>query len=467
MACEWKAPWNNHGRSPVPKSYTVEYLAEFTREMPSSTLISVRTVAAAKRCVLDLLGAAAAGTGSHSAEALRQVMSRSFREGSASVWYGRESLQASAASVSNSAAASALDVDDGHRDAGGHPGSAVIPAAFAVAEETGASGEDFLAAVVVGYEVSVRIAAARDFASLDTLSTGRWAAYGVAATACRLLGLTASQTADALAVSGVLSPGLSAAGYSALMGNHVKEGIPWSVLTGLLSVNLAMEGFSGPTDILDHPAYYDAQRIRKDLGKTFAIERTYFKPYSCCRWIHSALDALMKLMEDHHLSAENIEQVHVHTFSRALKLNNYTAPPTLESAQYSLPFCLAVAAVRGKEALMPLDAKLLKDPRVTEWAARVILYKDDTLDALFPARTAARVCLTTPSGTLEKTVLDPLGDPANPMTDELLESKFRHLSRHKLSVRDQDRLLNLVHTLEHLPSLSPLTEVLSRKAPPV
>lgn len=446
----------------MSRSCTANKLAEFLCEVPSSTVLSMPVRHAARRCVLDVLGAAAAGFDTPSAEALRRVVRRCFRDGAASIWFGPEKLPGPAAAACNSGAASALDVDDGHREAAGHPGSAVIPAALAVAEETGASGEDFLAAVVLGYEIGIRVATARDFAVLDTLSTGRWAAYGVAAAACRLLGLTSSQTADALAISGVLSPGLSAAGYSALMGNHVKEGIPWAVLTGLLAVNLAGEGFSGPTDILDHPGYFDALRIRQDLGRTFAIERTYFKPYACCRWIHSALDALLALMDDHQLSAQSIERVDIHTFSRALKLNNDTAPSTMEAAQYSLPFCLAVAAIRGKDVLLPMKAALLKDSQLSAWEARVVLHRDEAMDALFPERAAARVCVSTAIGSFEKTVLDPLGDPANPMSDAMLERKFRRLSRHQLSAFEQDCLLDLIRTLEHLPSVHLLTARLSR-----
>ena len=443
------------------RSYTVNALAELICEVQSSAVLSMPVKHAARRCVLDGLGAAAAGFETPSAKVLRRVMRRCFRDGAASIWFETEKLQAAAAAVCNSGAASALDVDDGHRAAAGHPGSAVIPTALAVAEETGASAEDFLTAVVLGYEIGVRVAAARDFAVLDTLSTGRWAAYGVAAAACRLLGLTSSQTAEALAISGVLSPGLSAAGYSALMGNHVKEGIPWAVLTGLLAVSLAAEGFSGPTDILDHPAYFKASRIHQDLGVTFAIERTYFKPYTCCRWIHSALDALLALMDDYQLSGHSITRVDVHTFSRALKLNNDTAPPTMESAQYSVPFCLAVAAMRGKDALLPMKAALLKDSQLHAWASRVVLHRDEAMEALFPERVAARVCVSTAMGSFEKTVLDPLGDPANPMSDAMLEHKFRRLSRHQLSAVEQDRLVDLVRTLELLPSVHPLTTRLS------
>jgi len=444
----------------VSEHYTVERLADFICNL-SFHDIPETTITAAKRCVLDVLGAAAAGVETHSARALRCVMGRQFQKGTASVWYLPRQMNPLAAAVSNSAAASALDVDDGHRDAGGHPGSAVIPAAMAIAEGTGASGRDFLAAVVTGYEIAVRIAAARDFAALDTFSTGRWAAYGAAAAVSQLLSLPASQTAEALAIAGVLSPGLSASGYSALMGNHVKEGIPWATMTGFLAVDLASEGFSGPRDILDHPAYFDARKVVSGLGNAFAIERTYFKMFSCCRWIHSALDALIDLMEKHNLCPERIHRVDIHTFSRALKLNNYAAPPSLESAQYSIPFCLSVAAIKGKEALLPLQADPLTDPHVIAWAHRVFLHKDDALDALFPTRAAARVHVTADDGEYEKTVLDALGDPGNPISDVLLESKFRRLSRRRLSPQSQAELIAHVRTLDQLASLSPLVKLLT------
>ncbi len=445
--------------------YTVEHLAEFAVTFPLSD-IPESAIHAAKRCVLDVLGAAAVGLGTDSARAWRRVMMRRYREGEASLWYAPERLDVPGAAVANSGAASALDVDDGHRDAAGHPGSAVIPAALAVAEQLRVSGREFLGAVVVGYEIGVRIAAARDFSTLDTLSTGRWAAYGVAAAAVRLLRMAPARAAQALAVAGVLSPGLSAAGYSALMGNSVKEGIPWAVLTGLTAVDLAREGFTGPTDILDHPNYHDATRIRASLGEMFAIERTYFKPYSCCRWVHSALDGLSGLMKSRNLSARDIQSVDVHTFSRALKLNNDTNPSSLESAQYSIPFCLAVAAVCGKEALLPLKPSVLRDPLITEWAKRVHLYRDEALDGLFPARTAARIRVVTKDGAFEKTVLDPLGDPLNPMSDAVLEDKFRHLGGHVLAPEEQDRLVALVRSLEHLPAVHPITDMLSRASSP-
>jgi 2-methylcitrate dehydratase PrpD len=352
--------------------------------------------------------------------------------------------------MANSTAASALDLDDGHRLAGGHPGAAIVPTVLAVAPSAGACGRDLIAAIAAGYEVAVRVAAARDFKRLDTLSTGRWCAYGTVA-AAGLLGRDDPATvAQAFAIAGVLSPGLSAAGYSTVMGNQAKEGIPWAVMTGLTALELARRGFTGPLDILDHADYFDAAAITAGLGTGSALNSVYFKPYACCRWIHSALDAIINLAKDHHLAVDDIHTVDVFTFERTLRLNNYADPDTLEGAQYSLPFCLAVAAVGGAQALMPLVPDWLHRPDIVALARRVNLHVDPELDARFPSETGARVCLQTGGGMLEQTVRHPLGDPANPMNRARRVAKFKKLTAGVIAVQDQNALLASVDQLADL-----------------
>ena len=411
-----------------PGKYTTETLAEYTQRLRVED-IPAATVATVQRCVLDLVGAAAAGAQSEAAMIARAGAARLGAAGSADTWFGGGRRQAVFAAFANSAAASALDLDDGHRAAGGHPGAAVIPAVLAVAQEVQAGWSEVLAALVAGYEVGVRISAARDFSALDTLSTGRWCAYGVAAAASRLRRLTVRQTAESMAVAGVLSPGLSAAGYSHVMGNHAKEGIPWATLTGLWAAELAAGGFTGPLDILDHRGYYDAEKILAGLGENFAVDGVYFKPYACCRWIHCALDGLCDLMERHSLRAADISAIEVHTFARALRLNNHPDPDNLESAQYSLPFCMAAAAVEGKNGLLPMRASLLHRPDLVALAGRVSLHVDAGLDRMFPEFTAARVVLRTDRESLESYCRHPLGDPANPMDWGMLVGKFQHVTQ--------------------------------------
>ena len=435
--------------------WTTRILAEYVHDMAASAPCTA-TVRAAGNVMVDLIGCAAAGYPFPASKAARQVVRRLYAAGPATLWFTSDKRRAEGAAMANSTAASALDLDDGHRQAGGHPGAAVIPAVMAVATAAGASGREVIAALSAGYEVAVRVSAARDFTRLDTLSTGRWGAYGVVAAAGLLARDTPQILETAFSIAGVLSPGLSAAGYSAVMGNQVKEGIPWSVMTGLTALELARQGLTGPLDILDHPDYFDAAAITDGLSNGSALTAVYFKPYACCRWIHAAIDAMVELITGGAFTPGDIRAVDVYTFERVLRLNNDADPDTLEGAQYSLPFCLAVAACGGTEALLPLDPEWLHRPVVTALAERVRLHVDPALDAGFPAETRARVCLETAAGRLEQTVRYPLGDPANPMDRTRLTSKFRRLAGGLMAPTDQERLLSAIEELPDLESMEPI-----------
>lgn len=428
-------------------TWTTRRLADFIRDLRVED-IPQSAKRAASRSILDLMGAAAAGFDSPLAQTVRRVSRNLFLPGDSGIWFTRNGLRGPGAAFVNSAAASALDIDDGHRLSGGHPGASVIPAALAEAGETGASGEELIASVILGYEIGVRIAAARDFSRQITMSTGRWCAYAAAATAGRLHGTDPPLLAETLAVAGIHSPDQAAAGYSRVEGNSVKEGIPWATLTGLTALRLARDGFTGPTDILDHPDFYDAEKILKGLGDSWAVEKTYTKPYACCRWIHSALDAFFDLTARNGLHPSEIHSVRVSTFERAARLTNYPDPDTLESAQYSIPFCLAAAAVEGKAALLPLKPALLARQDLAAFARKVEIRVDPNLDHLFPGKAPARVRIETDRGRFEKEVVDSFGDPENPLGEEALRGKFRDLTRPLLSAEQQEEIMSAVGAVE-------------------
>ena len=136
----------------------------------------------AVRCVLDLVGVAIAGTATPMAQISANFAHEQFASGDATVIGSRRPLSVLGATWVNGACASALDMDDGHRMAMGHPGASVIPAALAIAESTRARGKEFLAALVAGYEVAVRASAARVPWYKDKMySTGIWGVFGAAA----------------------------------------------------------------------------------------------------------------------------------------------------------------------------------------------------------------------------------------------------------------------------------------------
>lgn len=423
-----------------------------------------------RAAIFDLVAAAVAGLPVAGAVAAREAAGTIWGGDAAPVWFTGRRLSAPGAAFANSAVASVLDLDDGHRAAAGHPGASIIPAVLATAAMTGANDERIITAIALGYEVAVRIAASRDFATLTTMVSGPWVGQGAAAAAAWLRGLGSEQTAQAIAIAGASAPNLAAVAYSRVMGNHLKEGIPWATATGLAAVDLSAAGFTGPTDLLDNNDFFASAKLLDGLGDRWAIEGVYFKPYSCCRWAHAAIDAILDLRQAHGLVAEDIQKIDIDTFGWALRLNNEVAPQTLESAQYSVPFCVALAATQGKDALVQLSERWLRDERTIATAQRVSLSVDPQFEAQFPSAVPARVRLTTASGVVERTVHSPLGEPTNPLSWAAIENKFASIADRTLHPADMlrfDAAIARLATGEVAPLLSELERVVHKPMPRV
>jgi 2-methylcitrate dehydratase PrpD len=436
-----------------------EELAEFIR---SPKALQASTRRAAIRAVLDLLTAAIVGFPSKGGKAALNAAKRSWGPGSAACWFSETRLTASGAAFANSAMASMLDLDDGHRDAAGHPGAAIIPAVLAEADCQPCDAERLITAICLGYEVGIRVSRARDFTRLGTLASGIWAAHGVAAAIAFLQDLNAHQIANALAIAGTTAPNLNSVAHTSQMGNHVKEGIPWSTATGISAVDQARAGFTGPVDFLDHEPSFDRTNLMNGLGESWLIQTVYFKPYSCCRWAHAAIDASLMLCTSNNLKPNDIIKVDIDTFSRALRLNNDIEPMNLEAAQYSIPFAVALALLHGPKALLPLSEKYLGDSEASDLARRIHLKVDPQLDDMFSARVPARVTVTTRHGVFEKTVLDPKGEPTNPMDWNELVKKLHTVGAGLIGGTACERLVKSVRTLEK-GDCAPLQRFLQQK----
>ncbi len=388
-------------------------------ELPAATRHS------ALRCILDAIGCAAAGSRHSSIGGALRWMDQNFAPGSVTVWFtGKRSSPLGAAFV-NSLSASVLDLDDGHRLATGHPGAAVIPAALAVAQSRGSTLQETLLAIVCGYQAGVGTARMRDPSKQRSVATGRWSAVAVAAAVGKLRGLPAGELAHAIALAETLAPNAQAADHAGFAGSDAKEGIPWSVLTGMAAVDQAALGWQGYLQALDNPDVYRTGAPTMSGNGGFFIDTTYFKPYACCRWIHSAIDAVLDLKRGG-LAPSAVVSIEIGTFQRALSLGNQVRPEDLIAAQFSIPFTVAVAMVAGADALAPMSADLLRRSDVIRMAERVTLVLNPELDASFPAQVPARVKVTTGDTIREREVRHPLGDPLNPLTDfQLIEKAVR------------------------------------------
>ncbi|MGJ4948784.1 MmgE/PrpD family protein [Bradyrhizobium sp. HKCCYLS20291] len=409
--------------------------AEQLAEWVSASKVPDEAQIGAAKCVFDVMTAAIAGCQTPNAMAVRRIARATWGQGQAAVWFSGERSTAAGATFVNAACACSLDLDDGHRAASGHPGAAIIPGVLSLLGSPSLDAQRALAAIAIGYEIGVRISAARDLRSVPTVNSGLWSGQAVAAAIGWLRGLSRSQIAHAISIAGTTAPSQSATPYTRFRGNSVKEGIPWGAANGILAIDLAAQGFTGPVDILDSSERYDRARLLNGLGTSWLINSTYFKPYSCCRWIHAPIDALLALLKDHDIAPGTIVDIDVETFGRSLTLSNEVAPVTLEGAQYSLPFCLGVAATRGASALLPLSSESLTDQSAIEIAGRVRMTVNPEFELMFPAAVPGRVRINTTSGTFERTVLAPKGEPTNPMSWDDIGAKFQAIAAGRVDAR--------------------------------
>jgi 2-methylcitrate dehydratase PrpD len=424
-----------------------------------AALLPGDVIAQAKRCVLDLLGVAIAGSNTEMARASTRFAVGQFGPGRATLIGSTDRLGDVGATWVNGICASALDMDDGHRLAMGHPGAAVIPTALAVAETAGASGGEFLAAIVAGYEVAVRVSVSRRPKYKEHhYSTGIWGAPGSAAAAGKLLGFDrrALQSAMGLAIAhGPFPPGVPFT-----FGGMIKEVIGWAGLVGCSAAVLARDGFAGPVDGLDQAGRYDPDQLVAGLGQQYALSQVYFKPYASCRWSHPAIDGVLQLAGEHNLRPADVETIQVEGFEQLARLWN-PEPATLIQAQYSIPFSMALALSHGGIGPGELVESNLQVRALLELARKVKLSVDPELARRFPAVTAVRVTVYGRQGTFSTMVEYPKGNPENPLSDVELAGKFSGLTVGILGRERSRELKEAVDGLEQMDNVRRLAELLA------
>ena len=427
----------------IHKKYTTTKLAEWAMSV-SYEDINEEVLSKIEDCILDALGCAIVGKDALGTQHSRAVAKKQYRDGSCSLWFDSHTLNATGAAFSNAAAVSMLDIDDGHRLAMGHPGAAVIPTALALAEEMKTSAAELYVAIMAGYEVAVRLGESE---SRKSYHTGNWSIFGAVITAARLQKLSSNQAMHALAIAAYHGSRLTDLTQSQEMGSHVKESIPWSVIAGISACELAREGFTGSRDALDLDNRFDTACAVGNLGSRARILGVYFKKYSTCRWAHSSIEALLKIVSEHQLAAMDIERVEVETFQQATALNNSINPDSLESAQYSLPYSLAIAVIHGDQALFPMRSSCLDDSTAVDFASRVVVTHCKEMDDHLPFRSPARVTVVTGEGLFTETVIETWGDSAGYTERSHLREKFISIALTKTTLQKANRFIEAVDNL--------------------
>jgi 2-methylcitrate dehydratase PrpD len=301
-----------------------------------------------RTCILDLIGVACAGSRTALSRIARNFATRHLaasEDGSAArlILDGR---RASAAGVAFAGAATidSFDAHDGHVLTKGHAGVAVWPAALGLLQVAGSrEGRALLASVVIGYEVALRAGIALHATARDYHTSGSWSALACAALGARILRLDGTATRHALGIAeyyGPRSPMMRCIDHPTM----VKDGSAWGALSGVSAAFLAADGFTGAPALLAEAP--EIAEYWADLGTKWRILEQYFKAYPVCRWAQPAVEAAIGLQRQFDVRPAAIVGITVASFEAAVRLA-CRAPATTEEAQYSLPFPVAAALVRG------------------------------------------------------------------------------------------------------------------------
>jgi 2-methylcitrate dehydratase PrpD len=407
-----------------------------------------------KRCLFDTLGVAAGGYGTRLSAIIRDHAAEDM-PGPVPILLDNRTASRSAAAMAGGMMIDSLDGHDGYNPAKGHIGCPLLPALLAIAPQ-GTTGEEFLTAMVIGYEIGGRVAVAQHATCPDYHTSGSWGAVAVAAAGSRLLGLDPEQTRHALGIAeyhGPRSQMMRCIDFPTML----KDGSGWGALCGVSALQLAARGFTGAPAITveNAPAYFAT------LGTQWITLDQYFKPYPVCRWAQSPVEGVLALRRAHDLTAADVAKITVETFHESCRLATAT-PKTTEEAQYSTSFPCAVAMVHG--ALTPADIAddALSDPEVLRLSQALEMREHSHAQENFPAERLSRVALTLTDGReLQGDWMNPLWAPDAPPADAELETKFTALAAPVLGADRASAILTACKTLESL-VLSDLTSLLYR-----
>lgn len=417
----------------------------------------------AKMCFLDFMGCVIAGSVTREGKIITDFTGEQGQAGEATVlgkWCKTSPLHAALANGYN---CHIHECDDVHKKSVLHPGAPVIAAALAMAEAGHKTGKEFLAAVVAGYDVMIRIGEAvmpsHYYFWHTTATCGN---FGSAAAAGKLLQLTAEQLVDALGNAGSQAAGL----WEFLEGNTMTKYLHCgkAAYNGTLAALLAQKGLTGPAGILEGERGFvratsqeaDPAEKFSSLGRLYKINETVFKPYPSCRHTHSTVGAIIGLKEQCGLDPANVEQMVLNVYQVAKQIaQNNEKFADARAAKFSLVYCAAVALYYGGLPLSAFTPEALKNPEVLRIARNTVINIDEEFNKAYPEKWMSRVVIHTTDGKVyEKLMEYPKGDPENPFSDKDFEDKFMGLATIAMNDEQAKSLLQRCLEVENCKDMS-------------
>jgi 2-methylcitrate dehydratase PrpD len=447
-----------------------ETMAKFAVATPSDAIpqdVKLRALALAT----DLIGSATrAAQEADSSPSILAMLSRMGMDGAGdcTVFGLNRRYPPAAAALLNGAFGHSLDFDDTHSDSSLHPSAPVVPAAFAAAEMTGASGDELLAAIVVGFEICCRLGVALDPSAHYARGfhpTATAGTFGAAAAAGRLFGLSVESMISAYGVAASQASGSLQFLVNGAWNKRYQVGE--ASMKGLIAATLASEGFTGAIESVDGKhgflgSYSDGAnpaRAVEALSTVWETMKIGLKPYPACRYVHAAVDGLLQLQNEHKFSAQDVDSISVGLHRNGITLvgaplDQKRRARTIVDGQFSMPFAASIALLYGQFGWD--DYVHLGRPEVDALADRVLVFRDTSLEDLrHPFGATLQVCAAGKSYALR--IPDPSGEPDTFPQASDLAAKFKTLAGPVLNAGSDE----LFQKLQSIPTAANIRHLFS------
>ncbi len=393
------------------------------------TPVPAPVMARAKRSLLDYLAVTCAGAAFQKDKLERYFDFASPEAGRfRAIGTGRD-LALKEAVFLNGLNGHALDFDDGTNSGIIHLGSPIFSLLLPLCQRYGLGIDAMLRAAVVGYEASYTMAVSIQpgHKAMGFHATGTCGTLGAVIAASYLLGFSEEERFQAFAAACVAASGMLKVLDD---GSELK---PYNVaktsLLALTALQLAKSGFQGHPDPLGGRGFFKMMTGKEDidlrpvlLNGSYAIMKSYTKPYASCRYTHPAVEAAIRLRD--RLRAEDVTEIEVKTYDLAVAGHDHTEIPGSYSAKMSIPYATAAGLLYGRAGLQEFSEDAVKNDEILQLTKKVRVSADEALSAAFPGIQAAVVTIRTGDGEYTERVDFPKGEPENPLTEEEFRARY-------------------------------------------
>jgi len=432
-------------------------------------------VQTAKRLLLDSIGCALAAVRLKDIQASYKYLQQlGGKKQAGMIWYGDKTNLPNAA-LFNSLLIRAMDYNDVYwKQDPCHP-SDLIPAALAPAEYRGVTGKELITAIVIAYELEMRLCLAANPGIREIgwhhASLTQFVSPLIAG---RLLGLSEDQMVSAVGIAG--SSHFTLGGVVASHLTNMKNAAdPLAAEAGVNAAMLAAAGYSGPPEVFEGKeglfqvlsnVGWNRNAFVDRLGEEFLITQCGFKAFPTEALTHQPITATLELMLENKITSRDVKQVVVETTKRGVDILSDEGkyhPKTKETADHSLPYCIAVAVAKGNVLPSDFEEKALQDESVLELIPRIKVIANPEIDSIFPKVKRTIIAITTADGRTFKRQEDfAKGQPERPLSEHELIAKFHANAQQALSKRQQEKLIQATLTIDRYDNVRRYVPLLSR-----